>query len=331
MQSAHHDVQLQHECSPAWPVCHRVPKGVLHAHAPLPAGLETMQLSTDRQFSLTLCEGSPFHRMEGTPSSSSGLSRRLWCDDQAQASVMRALHHPFVIALASGVLPRCAAGRRRRSPHAALPLPANRQPRQQRGRLPRAHLVMPCHCSNMAAAASACPLGFGRARAGAARAPPLGRIGSSAQGLPFNFVASCNAPACREAFQSYIAEDAFFLKSFGELLAAGWQAAGRQWGDMRAAKWAAGMGAHTCIAVQGPFAPHAMVDVFPEAGAAGQAYEAQAGACMPADTPPSSHAAFHATMPPVLIRSCPSCQIGRQSLRGYFAAVQCSTFMLIAN
>ncbi|KAI7844451.1 hypothetical protein COHA_001955 [Chlorella ohadii] len=44
--------------------------------------------------------------MEGTPSSSSGLSRSLWCDDQAQASVMRALHHPFVIALASGVLPR---------------------------------------------------------------------------------------------------------------------------------------------------------------------------------------------------------------------------------
>ncbi|PRW33704.1 family transcriptional regulator [Chlorella sorokiniana] len=44
--------------------------------------------------------------MEGTPSSSSGLSRRLWGDAQVQASVLRALHHPFVIALASGVLPR---------------------------------------------------------------------------------------------------------------------------------------------------------------------------------------------------------------------------------
>lgn len=77
-----------------------------------------MQLSTDRQFSLSLSEGSPFHshRMEGVPSASSGLSRRLWSDDQAQASVMRALHHPFVIALASGVLPRCTAGRRRRTP-----------------------------------------------------------------------------------------------------------------------------------------------------------------------------------------------------------------------
>ena len=45
----------------------------------------------------------------------------------------------------------------------------------------------------------------------------------------FKLVVSFNALACREAFQSYIAEDAFFLKSFGELLAAGWQAAGGRW------------------------------------------------------------------------------------------------------
>ena len=60
------------------------------------------------------------------------------------------------------------------------------------------------------------------------------------------------------------------------------------------------MGAHACIAVQGPSAPNAVVDVFLEEGAAGQAYEAQAGACMPADTPPSSHAC-HASVYP---KSC---------------------------
>lgn len=82
-----------------------------------------MQLSTDRQFSLTLSEGSPSRAMEGVPSSSSGLSRRLWADDQAQASVMRALHHPFVIALASGVLPRWAAAPAVTAPPTQPPAP----------------------------------------------------------------------------------------------------------------------------------------------------------------------------------------------------------------
>lgn len=60
----------------------------------------------DMQHIVELSDSSPFHSaaMSGELSTSSGVSRRLWL--ASQDAVMRALHSPFVIALASGLLPR---------------------------------------------------------------------------------------------------------------------------------------------------------------------------------------------------------------------------------
>lgn len=43
----------------------------------------------------------------GVPSPKTA-SARLWGDQEVQHTILRALHHPFVRALAAGDLPRCA-------------------------------------------------------------------------------------------------------------------------------------------------------------------------------------------------------------------------------
>lgn len=83
---------------------------------------------------------------------------------------------------------------------------------------------MTCGCRGMAAAAASSPLGFGRAATAAVlpHFPPT----AAAPGPLFTPLCVCLSTrhVHREAFQSYIAEDAFFLKSFGERGCCCWDA-----------------------------------------------------------------------------------------------------------